>query len=69
MANLQTLMRPLVTWSMTSHEQAVANARGASVECSRGRVEREEVAAYLGKQVGAVVGEQRGRRTWIAHSG
>jgi hypothetical protein len=34
-------------WARASQEQAVRNARAASVECSRRRVERAEVEAYL----------------------
>jgi hypothetical protein len=34
-------------WAAVSNERAVANARAAAVECSRRRVERAEVAAYL----------------------
>ena len=35
------------TWTRSLHDQAVANARSACTECSRRRVEREEVALYL----------------------
>ncbi|MDO9455320.1 hypothetical protein [Nocardioides sp.] len=35
------------TWAAASNEQAVTNARAASTECSRRRVERTEVELYL----------------------
>ncbi len=63
------LMRSMASWSLTSHEQAVSNARAASVECSRGRVEREDVAAYLELHRQPRAGAARERRVWIAHSG
>jgi hypothetical protein len=34
-------------WAVSSNEQAVANARAATTECSRRRLERAEVAQYL----------------------
>lgn len=34
-------------WSRTFNEKAVANARAASVQCSRLRVERAEVELFL----------------------
>lgn len=34
-------------WSRTINEQAVANARAATVDCSRRRVERAEVELFL----------------------
>jgi hypothetical protein len=40
-------MWSLRTWAAASNEQAVANARTASTECNRRRVEREEVTLFL----------------------
>jgi hypothetical protein len=34
-------------WAVASNERAVANARAASTECSRARVERAEVEHFL----------------------
>ena len=34
-------------WAVESNERAVANARAASTECSRARVERAEVEQFL----------------------
>jgi len=34
-------------WAVASNERAVANARAASTECSRARVERAEVEQFL----------------------
>jgi hypothetical protein len=34
-------------WGRDSHERAVANARAATTELSRRRVEREDVELYL----------------------
>ena len=34
-------------WAVASNERAVANARAASTECSRLRVERAEVEQFL----------------------
>ena len=34
-------------WAVASNERAVANARTASTECSRARVERAEVEQFL----------------------
>ncbi|MEV7428878.1 MULTISPECIES: hypothetical protein [unclassified Nocardioides] len=34
-------------WAAASNARAVANARAAAVECSRRRLERAEVAAYV----------------------
>ncbi|MEO9324624.1 hypothetical protein ABFT23_14110 [Nocardioides sp. C4-1] len=35
------------TWATASHERAIANARAASTECGRRRVERDDVALFL----------------------
>ena len=35
------------SWAVASNERAVANARAASVECSRRRLEAAEVQEYL----------------------
>jgi hypothetical protein len=35
------------TWGQASNERAVANARAATTELSRRRVEREDVELYL----------------------
>jgi hypothetical protein len=40
-------MWTLRTWAAASHERAIANARAGATQCSRRRVEREEVAAFL----------------------
>ncbi len=40
------------TWATASHEQAVSNARTATTECSRRRLERTEVELYLATQRG-----------------
>lgn len=40
------------TWAAASHEQAVANARTATTECSRRRLERTEVELYLAARRG-----------------
>lgn len=34
-------------WAVSSNERAVANARAATTECSRRRLERADVALYL----------------------
>ena len=34
-------------WARASHESAVANARTAATELSRGRVERDQVELFL----------------------
>lgn len=34
-------------WAAASNEQAIANARTASTECGRRRVERTDVALFL----------------------
>jgi hypothetical protein len=34
-------------WATTSNEQAVTNARLATTECSRRRLERAEVAQFI----------------------
>ncbi|MBC9732046.1 hypothetical protein [Nocardioides marmotae] len=44
-------------WAAESNERAVANARGASVACSRRLLERADAAAYVER-----VEEARGRR-------
>ncbi len=38
------------TWSTASHERAIANARAASTQCSRRRVERTDVELYLAER-------------------
>ena len=53
----------LFGWATASNERALANARAASVECSRRRLERAEVAqavaeltaAYLARAAGPAV--------------
>lgn len=40
-------MWQLWRWAGASNERAVENARSASVECSRRRVERAEVELFL----------------------
>ena len=39
--------RTVWRWAVASHEQALANARGAATACARARVERAEVEQYL----------------------
>jgi hypothetical protein len=39
------------TWATASNEQALANARSASTECGRRRVERDEVTLFLASLV------------------
>ena len=46
-------------WSRTSNEQAVANARAASVQCSRRRVESAEVDLFLRQLVGPTAARTR----------
>ena len=41
----------LVEWSVASHVQSIDNARTATTELSRRRVEREEVELYLAETV------------------
>jgi hypothetical protein len=43
------------TWTQASNERAVANAREASIDCSRRRVERAEVDLYLSQHSAAPV--------------
>ena len=40
-------MAGLTRWAVASNERAVANARAATTECSRRRLERAEVAQFL----------------------
>ncbi|WP_345271674.1 hypothetical protein [Nocardioides nanhaiensis] len=42
-----TVTGAVAGWSVGSHAVATDNARAAATECSRLRVEREEVARYL----------------------
>ena len=45
MISVGTLWR----WAVASNERAVANARAATTECSRLRVERAEVEQFLAR--------------------
>ncbi|QIG42630.1 hypothetical protein G5V58_07415 [Nocardioides anomalus] len=62
--------RTVWRWAVASHEQALANARGAATACARARVERAEVEQFLlaraqGVEVSAAqppVGEALGSR-------
>jgi hypothetical protein len=65
MAKWSTLLVPVRDWSRASHAAAIENARVSATELCRGRVEREEVAAYLLARAAAV----RRDETRIAHSG
>ncbi|MGE0168175.1 hypothetical protein [Nocardioides sp.] len=47
----------------------MTNARTSAVACSRGRVEREEVAAYLADHAHPAAGAPMSVKVWIAHSG
>jgi hypothetical protein len=38
------------TWRRWGHQQALANAREATIELSRARVERAEVELYLARR-------------------
>jgi len=42
-------------WAVASNEQALANARTAATECSRRRLERAEVDAFLEQYAAATV--------------
>ena len=63
--NWSELVIQLLDWPATSQARAVENARGSAVACSRGRVEREEVAAYLLARATATRREDPG----VRHSG
>jgi len=50
-----TLMSGVWRWAVASNERAVANARAATTECSRLRVERAEVEQFLHDHVASIV--------------
>ena len=44
--------RRAVGWAAASHERALDNARAATTELSRRRVERDDVALFLAERLG-----------------
>ena len=47
------MLRIVAGWARRAHEHAIANARAASTEASRRRVEAADVAAFLDKRYAA----------------
>ena len=55
------MRRPRLDWRLWDQGRAIDNARVASVELSRLRVEREEVDLYLARRVTAAAAGARDR--------
>jgi hypothetical protein len=55
------MLRIVDGWARRAHERAIANARAASTEASRRRVETAEVEAYLASRQAASLSTSRVR--------
>jgi hypothetical protein len=53
-------MRTPWQWATASNQRAISNARAATIDCSRRRVERAEVAQYLASVPAPLAGPTHG---------
>jgi hypothetical protein len=60
-------MWSLRAWAVSSHEQALANARTGATDCSRRRVEREDVALFLAAHTSRASDDRHTVATEVEH--